>query len=86
RKLVRGRGGKHQTTAKEAAPCVSGSYAKQSVNPPKSYDSVGIPAPLGRGGCQILFTFTLQSEKLIWLNLFRTAAQTLSVASDENAL
>ncbi|NEQ72195.1 MAG: hypothetical protein F6K23_03360 [Okeania sp. SIO2C9] len=49
---LNGRGGKHQTTAKEAAPCVSGSYAKQSVNPPKSYGSVGIPAPLGRGGCQ----------------------------------
>ncbi|WP_237397150.1 hypothetical protein [Okeania sp. KiyG1] len=50
---LNGRGGKHQTTAKEAAPCVSDSYAKQSVNPPKSYGSVGIPVPLGRGGCQI---------------------------------
>ncbi|WP_287526486.1 RNA-guided endonuclease TnpB family protein [Okeania sp. SIO2C2] len=47
-----GRGGKRQTTAKEAAPCVSDSYAKQSVNPPKSYGSVGIFAPLGRRGCQ----------------------------------
>ncbi|NEP81161.1 MAG: hypothetical protein F6K39_25175 [Okeania sp. SIO3B3] len=52
RKLVRGRRGKRQTTAKEAAPCVSGSYAKQRVNPPRSYGSVGIPVPLGRGGCQ----------------------------------
>ncbi|NEO52185.1 MAG: transposase [Okeania sp. SIO3B5] len=47
-----GRGGKRKTTAKVAAACVSDSYAKQNVNPPRSFGSVGISAPLGRRGCQ----------------------------------
>ncbi|WP_366558125.1 RNA-guided endonuclease TnpB family protein [Okeania sp. SIO3B5] len=51
---LNGRGGKCKTTAKVAAACVSGSYAKQNVNPPRSYGSVGIPVPNSRGGCQLL--------------------------------
>ncbi|WP_287289396.1 zinc ribbon domain-containing protein, partial [Okeania sp. SIO2B9] len=37
-----------------AAACVSGALRQQNVNPPRSYGSVGIPLPLGRGGCQRL--------------------------------
>ncbi|WP_202224806.1 RNA-guided endonuclease TnpB family protein [Okeania sp. KiyG1] len=33
---LNGRGGKRKTTAKVAAACVSDSYAKQNVNPPRS--------------------------------------------------
>ncbi|WP_287290041.1 RNA-guided endonuclease TnpB family protein, partial [Okeania sp. SIO2B9] len=49
-----GRGGKRQTSVKVAAACVSGALRQQNVNPPRSYGSVGIPVPLGRGGCQYL--------------------------------
>ncbi|WP_367267870.1 zinc ribbon domain-containing protein [Okeania sp. SIO2C9] len=49
---LNGRGGKRKTTAKVAAACVSGALRQQNVNSPRSYGSVGIPAPLGRGGCQ----------------------------------
>ncbi|WP_237396927.1 transposase [Okeania sp. KiyG1] len=52
---LNGRGGKRKTSVKVAAASVSGSYAKQNVNPPRSYGSVGIPMPLGRGGCQSAF-------------------------------
>ncbi|WP_353736045.1 MULTISPECIES: zinc ribbon domain-containing protein [unclassified Okeania] len=47
-----GRGGKHKTTVKVAEVSVSGALRQQNVNPPRSYGSVGIPVPLGRGGCQ----------------------------------
>ncbi|GGA42587.1 RNA-guided endonuclease TnpB family protein [Okeania sp. KiyG1] len=47
-----GRGGKRKTTAKVVAVNVSGAMRQQSVNPPRSLGSVGIPVPLGRGGCQ----------------------------------
>ncbi|WP_367267832.1 RNA-guided endonuclease InsQ/TnpB family protein [Okeania sp. SIO2C9] len=49
---LNGRGGKRKTTAKVAAACVSGALRQQNVNSPRSYGSVGIPAPLGRGRCQ----------------------------------
>ncbi|WP_375341193.1 hypothetical protein [Okeania sp. SIO1I7] len=35
-----------------AAACVSGALRQQNVNSPRSYRSVGIPAPNSRGGCQ----------------------------------
>ncbi|WP_287524661.1 zinc ribbon domain-containing protein [Okeania sp. SIO2C2] len=49
---LNGRGGKCKTTAKVAAASVSGALRQQNVNPQRSYGSVGIPASLGRGGCQ----------------------------------
>ncbi|NEQ77901.1 MAG: transposase [Okeania sp. SIO2C9] len=36
-----------------AAASVSRALRQQNVNPPRGYSSVGIPAPLSRGGCQI---------------------------------
>ncbi|WP_287277547.1 MULTISPECIES: RNA-guided endonuclease TnpB family protein [unclassified Okeania] len=48
---LNGRGGKHKTSVKLAAACVSGALRQQNVNPPKSYGSVGISAPSGRRGC-----------------------------------
>ncbi|NES79221.1 MULTISPECIES: hypothetical protein [Okeania] len=47
-----GRGGKGKTTAKVAAVCVSEALRQQNVNLPRSFGSIGISAPLGRGGCQ----------------------------------
>ncbi|NEN91943.1 MAG: IS200/IS605 family element transposase accessory protein TnpB [Okeania sp. SIO3H1] len=37
-----------------AAVNVSGALRQQNVNSPRSYGSVGIPVPSGRGGCQKL--------------------------------
>ncbi|WP_237396652.1 zinc ribbon domain-containing protein [Okeania sp. KiyG1] len=51
-----GRRGKRQTSVKVAAANVSGALRQQNVNPLRSYSSVGIPAPLGRGGCQNLLS------------------------------
>ncbi|NEN88444.1 MAG: hypothetical protein F6K48_05705 [Okeania sp. SIO3H1] len=43
-----GRGARGVGTAAD----VSGSLRQQNVNPPRSFGSVGIPVPLGWGGCQ----------------------------------
>ncbi|GFZ95458.1 hypothetical protein CYANOKiyG1_06520 [Okeania sp. KiyG1] len=57
-----GRGGKRKTTAKVAAACVSGSYAKQNVNPPRSYGGRN-PRAFRPGRMSKTLSFALQGSK-----------------------